>query len=117
MKLILWIDEKELNLKLFDKIFQNQGHKFYGLNSVLDFSYLIKDLSPSVIVIDSKTVIKNLDRFTAQFVETNEFEGVPLVVIDHVPELNFLGSRYLNLTTPLNPFELPSKIEAYLKSS
>lgn len=110
MGLVLWIDQNELATGLFEKVFKEKGKKFYTLNSVSDFSYLISDLDPALIVIDAATALKDLESFKKQYEKTGGLLGKPVVIVDPLPGLEFIQKIIGTINRPINPFELPEKL-------
>ena len=110
MGLVLWIDQNELATGLFEKVFKDKGEKFYTLNSVLDFGYLISDLDPLVIVVDAATALKDLGAFKRQYDETQGFFGKKVIIVDPLPGLEFVQNLSGTINRPINPFELPEKL-------
>lgn len=106
MGLIFWIDENTFATSLAKKTLEAQGVDFYTIDNAKDFAYLIKDLKPQTIVIESGTVLKDLALFKDQYESTDKFQGAKIVVIHSVPELNFLENVAGTLELPFNPFNL-----------
>lgn len=102
MKNIIWIDENPLIGRLIENIGKNEGFKAYHLpDSGSDFSYLILDMNPEVIVIDEINFKK--DNLNIQNSLTlSKFKGF----------LVFIGNDAYNLKIdhcfkkPINPFEV-----------
>lgn len=106
MSLIFWIDENTFATSLIERALKGQGLDFYSIKDGKDFSYLIKDLKPQIVVVDSVTILKDIDVFKKQFEETQSFLGAKLVVLDFSTELNFLGDKVSHLSRPIDPFKL-----------
>lgn len=113
MGLVLWIDQNEIATGLFEKIFKERGKQFYTLASVSDFSYLIRDLNPSIIVIDGETALKDLGRLKIQYEETQGFMGRPVVFLGPVSQLDFIQNVKGTLERPINPFQLPDLLSKF----
>lgn len=105
MNLIFWIDENTFATSLAEKALKSQGVDFYTISSAKDFAYLIKDMKPQIVVIESGTILKDLDLFKAQYESTESFYGAKLVMIGTAGELEFLGD-VATLDLPFNPFRL-----------
>lgn len=105
--LVLWIDQNELNRKLLEKIFKNNKISFYSLDSANDFEYLVNDLVPDLIVIESQTALASIDRLQKQYLGSNQFNLTSIVIINNIPELDFIKSKKHEIKTPYDPFKLP----------
>src|SRR5690554_2374595 len=106
MGLIFWIDENTFATSLTQKALLSQGLDFYTIPSAKDFAYLIEDLKPQTIVIESKTVLKDLSVFKEQYESTSHFFGAKIVVIGPRSEFDFLENIVATLELPINPFQL-----------
>jgi hypothetical protein len=102
MKNIIWIDENPLIGRLVENIGKAEGFKAYHLtDSHLDFSYLINDLNPEVIVIDEINFKKD-GVVIESSLRTCSYKGF----------IAFIGNDPQNLKThqcfskPINPFEV-----------
>jgi hypothetical protein len=115
MGLVLWIDRNELAMGLIEKVFKGKGLQFYGLKNALDFAYLIEDLRPSLIVLESATVLSNLVEFRNQYEQTQEFLGAPIIIVGQKNELAFLNNVVAELQLPIDPFKLPDTLNQYLQ--
>jgi hypothetical protein len=107
VKLILWIDRNDFSRKLFEKIFKDQGFQFYGLSKVDDFAYLISDLDPSLIIVDSDTALEEIEVFKSQYLSTQCFLGKPVIIIDLKPGLEFISPMAGEIKKPIDAFDLP----------
>lgn len=107
MGLVLWIDENTFATSLIQKVFKKRGLSFYTLSEVHDFSYLIEDLSPSLIVLDAKTASNNLSTFKAQFDSSLKLQKLPFVLIDDTNELGFIKNIAGQIKRPFDPFNIP----------
>lgn len=112
MGLVLWIDQNTFASSLVEKVFKKKGLPFYTISSVNDFLYLINDLNPEVVVIDSLTVLENLGPFKAQY---NSMRKLPVITIDHKSDLDFLENRIGEIKRPFDPFKVPEIISNFLK--
>jgi hypothetical protein len=105
--LILWIDQNELATELIARVFKGKNKPFYTLNSAADFSYLIRDLNPELIVLDGETCVKSLSALRQQYEQTQGFYEKPVVLLGPRPELDFIKNLKGTLLRPIDPFELP----------
>lgn len=106
MGLIFWIDENTFATNLVERTLKGQGLDFYTVKDAKDFSYLVEDLKPQIVVIDSYTALKDIDVFKKQFEQTHGFFNAKLVVIEESDELDFLGEKVARLNRPFDPFKL-----------
>lgn len=112
MGLVLWIDQNTFASSLVEKVYKKKGLPFYTISSVNDFLYLINDLNPEVIVLDSMTVLKNLETFKTQY---NSMKKLPIITIGHENGLDFLENRIGEIRRPFDPFKVPELISNLLK--
>lgn len=117
MGLVLWIDVNTFATGLIEKVFKKKNLEFYALSSAKDFAYLIEDLKPALLVIDAKTALDSLERFRAQYEQTSGFAGIPVVILDHQPGLEFIQNRSMHLKRPLDPFEVAEVLNKFLAES
>jgi len=117
VKLIFWIEKNDFSRNLFEKILKAQGYNFYGLSSVEDFSYLIKDLSPDLIVVETKTALLNKEHFQAEYEKSDSFLGKPVVFIGSPVGLEFIKQTTYEVTTPVKPFEFPEFLKKILSDA
>lgn len=110
MGLVLWIDENTFATSLIEKVFKKKGLPFYSLSQVNDFSYLIDDLGPSLIVLDAKTAVGSLDTFMSQFNSSQKLQKLPFVLIDKTPELSFIKNVAGEIQRPFDPFNIPEML-------
>ena len=113
MGLILWIDENAFATSLIEKACKKKGQAFYSVSNVIDFAYLVTDLRPSVIVVDALTALGNLERFKAQYEETQHFNSLPVIVLGS--GLEFLKPRG-ELKRPIDPFKVTEEIQKILSN-
>lgn len=112
MGLVLWIDQNTFASSLVEKVFKKKGLPFYTISSVNDFLYLIEDLNPEVVVIDSATALDNLEAFKGQY---NSMKKLPVITIDHKSGMDFLENRIGEIKRPFDPFKMPEIISNFLK--
>ncbi|HXH75769.1 MAG TPA: hypothetical protein VNJ08_12420 [Bacteriovoracaceae bacterium] len=110
MGLVFWIDQNEIATKLFEKVFKERGLPFYTISSVSDFSYLIADLNPELLVLDAETALKDLNRLKQQYEATEGFQGKPVILINALPGLEFISNVIGEIKRPINPFQLPDQL-------
>lgn len=116
MGLVLWIDENTFASDLIEKVFNKRDLKIYTISNVSDFGYLIEDLRPEVIVLDSKTGLKDLKALKRQYEETKHFLDTPVIMIDPNSELDFIQKRVGELNRSLDPFKIPELLKEILKA-
>lgn len=116
MGLILWIDENKLVTDLLEKVFKKKNLAFYSLNDAKDFVYLVNDLRPQVIVIDSVTAKKCMENFKAQL-EQVELKKVSWIVLGESLELSFIPNKLGEIHRPFDPFRIPELIEKIVQSN
>ncbi len=112
--LVLWIDNNEVRRKLFEKILKNNKISFHTQDSAKDFVYLVKDLSPNLIVIDSQTALSHLEELKRQYLESQHFNSIPVAIIDDIPELDFIKPSHFEMKSPIEAFEIPRILEELL---
>jgi hypothetical protein len=114
MGLILWIDANTFATGLLEKVFKDQGFSFYCLENVNDFSYLVEDLRPSVLVLDYKTYENGVHRFNEQYQGSELLKNIPFIIIDGSHEDLGISNIIGHLKRPFDPFELPHQIKKML---
>lgn len=79
-----------------------------------DFSYLIEDLRPELIVLDSKTASEYLNAFKVQYDASELLQSLPFIFIDEeIPGIkNVLGI----ITRPFDPFTITEKLQSFLSN-
>lgn len=110
MGLVFWIDQNEFAGTLVQKVFKKKGLDFYYLKDARDFSYLIDDLNPSLIVIDRETILKDFGAFEAQYVTSEKMKQIPFVAIGGWDQLDLIKLKAGDLPRKLDPFEIPEKL-------
>lgn len=113
MGLVLWIDKNTFATGLIEKVFKKKDLPFYALSSAEDFAYLVDDLRPAIVVIDASTALESIELFKSQYQQTHAFNGVPVIVIEDLPELEFVDKRAV-LRRPFDPFKIPELIQKSL---
>jgi DNA-binding NtrC family response regulator len=116
MGLILWIDENIFATSLLEKIFKRRESPFYTLSKPVDFIYLIDDLKPQILVIDSQTAEKYFEEIKSQFSQSENLRSLPVILVDHSDKLDFIQNKVGLIERPFDPFQIPSIIEDILQS-
>lgn len=114
VELVLWIDQNTFATALLEKVFKKKNLPFYTLSSLSDFSYLVDDMNPKLIVLDSKTAIRDLDQFMTQFKSSVSLSQIPFVLIDDSGDLPFIKNVIGKLNRPFDPFDVPQILEKFL---
>ena len=114
MGLVLWIDQNTFATALLEKVFKSRKMEFYTIASAKDFSYLVDDLRPQVLVLDVSTVVAELAAFKGQYEASEALRSLPLILIDGNGELDFLGNVIGKLERPFDPFQIPEKLTQLL---
>lgn len=111
MGLVLWIDHNMFTTSLVEKVFKKRSLPFYSISSVEDFSYLVDDINPSLIVLDGETFSKNPEVFLSQYKNSLKMQSLPFILLEPKSDFNFLKNVIGELKKPLEPFELPEILE------
>lgn len=106
MGLIFWIDENTFATSLVEKALKSQGMDFYTVANARDFAYLIQDLKPAFVVVNSATALKNIEAFQRQYEETQGFFGSPVVILGDTEPFSFVTNPIRKLERPFDPFKL-----------
>ena len=117
MGLVLWIDQNTFATALLEKVFKTQKLEFYTIANAKDFSYLVDDLKPQVLVLDASTVAAELDSFKRQYEASEALKKLPVILIEGSEELSFLGNVIGKLERPFDPFQIPEKIQQFLSEN
>ena len=112
MGLVLWIDANTFATELLEKIFKKKALPFYTIPNVQDFVYIVEDLRPEVIVLDTKTAIENLEAFKGQY---SSIKHLPFILVDHNNELPFIEKVRGEFKRPFDPFQVPQMINQILQ--
>ena len=115
MGLVLWIDQNTFATGLLEKVFKKKNLPFYTLSSANDFVYLVDDLKPELLVLDSATGEKYAKDLERQFQESESLRNLPVIFVDEVHGLEFIQNRRGILKRPFDPFQMPQKLEEILK--
>jgi FixJ family two-component response regulator len=114
--LVLWIDQNTFATGLLEKVFKKKNLPFYTLASAADFLYLVEDLGPRCLVLDSKTILTDLEKFKTQY-ESEKLQNLPVILLDPVPELSFIKNVQGEIVRPFDPFNIPDRLFAILKAN
>lgn len=111
--LILWIDDNQFAAGLLEKVFKKRHLPFYHLAQVKDFSYLVDDLKPEIIVLDSATALKDLESFKQQYQQSSLMRTIPVVILGAWDNLDFIEQKLGQLERKFDPFSIPDKLKAF----
>ncbi len=117
MGLVLWIDHNTFSNGLIERVFKKISLPFYTLSSVEDFSYLVDDLKPVLIVLDADTFLQNSQAFLDQYEKSSHMQGLPFIVLDPKGDFSFLKKKIGDLKKPIDPFMLPQILSQILSSN
>ena len=117
MGLVLWIDHNTFSNGLIERVFKKKTLPFYTLSSVEDFSYLVDDLNPVLIVLDGDTFDQNSQAFLDQYEKSSHMQALPFIVLDPKCDFSFLRNKIGELQKPLDPFMLPQILSQILSSN
>ena len=107
MGLVLWIDQNTFATDLIERIFKKKSLSLYTIQSVEDFSYLVDDLSPSLVVLDTETFFKNPQAFLWQYEKSLKMQALPIILLGPEGDFSFLKNKIGVIKKPIEPFELP----------
>ena len=115
MGLILWIDQNTFATSLLEKVFKKKDLPFYTLPNASDFTYLVEDLNPILIVMDTKTALSHLESFKAQYQTSQKLQSLPFVWVDgQSQDLDFVKNVVGKIERPFDPFEIPETLRKFL---
>ena len=114
MGLILWIDQNTFASSLLEKVFKKKGLEFYTIPHARDFVYLVDDLKPALIVLDSATIRQDLETFRNQYENSESLRKSPVVVIGNWSELEFIQEKRGELPRTFDPFSIPDLLKNIL---
>ncbi len=86
---------------------------FYHLAQVKDFSYLIDDLKPVLIVLDAATALKDLEAFKQQYQQSTAMRKTPVVIMGEWDDLDFIDIKQGKLERKFDPFTIPDKLKLF----
>lgn len=117
MGLVLWIDHNIFSTSLIERVFKKRSLPFYSINSVEDFSYLVDDLHPELIVLDGETFSKNADVFLKQYENSPKMQSLPFILLEPKSDFSFLKNKIGELKKPLEPFDLPDTLKKIVSAN
>lgn len=112
MELVFWIDQNTFASKLLEKVFKKQNLGFYTLETARDFSYLVVDLKPTMIVLDEKTALESLEELKNQLQKTPEMQNLPYVIVGKTEEFSFLNVVG-SIERPFDPYKIPELLKKF----
>jgi hypothetical protein len=115
MSLVLWIDQNTFSSSLVEKVFKKRGLSFYSLGQVHDFSYLVDDLKPAVIVLDGETFAGHPEAFKGQYQQSVVMQTTPFIFLEPRGDMSFIQTKIGEISKPFDPFSIPSVIELFQK--
>ena len=113
MGLVLWIDQNTFSAGLVEKAFKRSGIPFYSLSTVADFAYLVEDLKPEVIVLDTETYLAHEKVFLEQYEASSTMQKLPMILLGST-DLTMISNSIGKITKPFDPFIMPAKIQSML---
>ncbi|MBU6376707.1 MAG: hypothetical protein KGQ59_11965 [Bdellovibrionales bacterium] len=113
--MVLWLDKNTFATGLLERAFKSVGAPFYSIADLSDFSYLVADLRPSVIVLDVATYLEFREVFDRQYQGTPELRSLPFVLVGEgeVPGVSTVIGR---ITRPFDPFQISGQIRTLLNA-
>jgi DNA-binding response OmpR family regulator len=117
MGLILWIDQNTFATSLIERAFKTRSLPFYTVTTVEDFSYLVDDLNPVLIVLDDETFSKNPAAFLEQYQNSAKMQALPFILLEPKSDFSFIKNKIGEITRPLKPFELPEILAKIVSAS
>ena len=114
MGLVLWIDQNTFATGLLEKVFKKKALPFYTIPNAQDFVYLVEDLKPEVIVLDTKTAMSDFEAFKRQY---ESLKDIPFILVDHKDELPFISKVVGHIHKPFDPFQVPQILNQILKAN
>jgi hypothetical protein len=107
MGLVLWIDENSLSTSLVQRVFKRRGLPFYSLTEIRDFTFLIEDLKPALLVLDAATFQHHKDMILSQYSSSLLMQQIPVVVLGAGEEMGWIRNKAGQILKPFDPFEVP----------
>lgn len=117
MGLVLWIDQNTFATGLLEKVFKKKNLPFYTIDNAENFVYLIDDLKPELLVLDSKTAIEFKEALERQYSNSDALKNLPVIQIDDFGDLPFLEKKIGTIKRPFDPFKIPSVLEEILRAN
>jgi DNA-binding NtrC family response regulator len=112
MGLVLWIDQNTFATGLLEKVFKKKNLPFYTLESAEDFSYLVDDLRPELVVLDHQTALNHLTALQHQYAASPRLQQLPFVIIGG--EFPFIKKTVGKINRPFDPFVIPEELQKIL---
>lgn len=115
MGLVLWIDQNTFATSLLEKVFKKKNLQFYTISSAVDFIYLVVDLKPELLVLDSKTGVVFQEALKEQYLSSEALRNLPVVMIDEEGEFPFIPHIMGKIKRPFDPFQIPEILQQIFK--
>jgi AmiR/NasT family two-component response regulator len=120
MKQIVWFEQDAFKETALKEYWKQRQVNLVVLNDTTDFSYIVKDFAPDVIIANYEIFSPSPDHFIHQLVSDEQLKVTPLILVadqntnldDSWGQLNFAGF----LSLPLNMTQLQEDLEKILKS-
>jgi hypothetical protein len=113
MGLVLWIDKNTFASSFLEKVFKTKNLPFYTLSSTSDFSYLVADLRPALLVLDAETAWEGREALFQQYQTSEELRRLPVVLIDDRQDLDFLN-KVGEIKRPFDPYKIPERLKNFI---
>lgn len=110
MGLVLWIDQNTFATSLLEKVFKKKNLEFYTISTAQDFVYLIDDLKPELLVLDSRTALEYRESLEKQYAASETLRKLPVIVLDESENLPFVENVIGQINRPFDPFQIPAKL-------
>lgn len=117
MGLVLWIDQNTFATALLEKVFKKKNLPFYTLDTAKDFLYLVEDLEPSLIVLDTKTAAESMEAFKTQYESSPKLQALPFILLDESNELTLIKNISGHIRRPFDPFDVPEMLKKILNAN
>lgn len=113
LKQVVWIEQTQFICLLVEGIFKEQNVACYTLSDCKDFSYLLNDLAPEVLVCDIKTINNDLVSFKKQ---VGDYQGHIIATGSRSDFENFKDFPFSGLIEkPLNVETLFDNVVKFVK--
>lgn len=116
MGLVLWIDANTFATGLLEKVFKKRELPFYTLESASDFAYIVDDLKPHVLVLDSQTARTHFEALKTQYEASEALRNLSVIFVEDTPDIPFIIKKIGVINRPFDPFKIPDIIEKILKN-